>query len=406
MLNTTRFRGTIETLLMILAWDISAQAQSAPKLNRPLTNRSGGQVERAWSLVGPGHRAGAVAFDADGSHLFVGYEDGSIHQYDAKYGRSLGPFLKDAHAPIRAIAYTQVGSPLAYAAPDAEPGAAPAGPGMAAGDRVTLIYPNGDIRARLSRMPGQIITLAYASDGRTIGAIDHLYNIRVWSVPDGSEVLSSAVHRANANRPVAVETRASFSADLKRAVIADEAQGQARPDSWDHLIRLWEADDKEPRFHGWRGGQKITSAVISPDGSRYATGQDDYWLTVYDFKTKKSISGSSAVFTSNMAMLPMIPKAAYLPTFLQFSPGNDFLISDSRSWSVRVNKLNVKVGSVVQELSSPDGRIEPTRAAAFVPKGIRFASGGWEPLEDQKIDGTDLPRFQPMIVWEVEVEGL
>ena len=46
------------------------------------------------------------------------------------------------------------------------------------------------------------------------------------------------------------------------------------------------------------------------------------------------------------------------------------------------------------------------RAAAFLPKGVRIGLGGWERLGDEKFAGTDLRKYEPVTVWEIQPEGI
>jgi len=376
----------VSFILVALAasWPATARAQSAPSRDASVVPFRWDSRGRHLALDGPNLRAGAVAFGPDGSTLFVGYDDGSIRRHDAGSGWQAGRKVEPGSAAIHALAVSADGRGLAVAVP---------GPlnFVVSGDIVTLRRPDGAAVGELSRMPGQVIALAYAADGKTIGAIDHLSNVRVWRVEDRSEVLSSEILRANGVRRVSAEVRASFSADLKRAVIVNSADDVIYKDvPWNHLVGLWEAGVKESRIVGHRTGMEISSAIVSPDGSRFVTAQELHYVFFNDFVSGNSLNGYS----------PGSVRGDIRLTFLMLSPDNRRLVSATKRGAVYVNNLDDKLNGL-RGFGGPNGYV---RAAAFVPKGVRFASGGWDPLGAETIPGTDQPKYEPVILWEVEVE--
>jgi len=374
------------SLVLAASWPTWTWAQPALPPDKPLVPHRRDSRGRVCTLAGPGRHAGAVTFSPDGSTLFVGYVGGSIRRFDAKSGRQLGPTVENHMASIEALAVSPDGQGLAVAAP-ARNSSPPC-------HLVTIRRPVETEISEISRIPGRVIALAYAADGKTIGAIDDLYNIRVWRVEDRTEVSSSEDPlRADGRRLAGAVTRASFSADLKRAVIVNDADSVTFKDApWNHLVRLWEAGSKEQRFFGERSGLGICCALVSPDGSQFVTAQELHYVYYFDFASGRFLHGHSPGFARRGDDL----------TFLMLSPDNRRLVSAEKDGSVIVHDLNDK-------LHGRDGFAGPygyVRAAAFVPNGVRFASGGWAPLGNEKIPGTDLPKYEPVLLWEVEVEGM
>ena len=148
-------------------------------------------------------------------------------------------------------------------------------------------------------MPGRVIALRISTDGTRIGAIDDLYNVRIWRLKDGGEELTSTVCRTS--RPVAESpaTLASFSADLNRAVIVNNVEEIQFGDVlWNHVVWLWEAT-KEPRILGKKLGYDISCAAMSPDEFRLIAIDAGYSTSIYDFATAKELKWSFAMFEFN-----------------------------------------------------------------------------------------------------------
>ena len=385
MIYQASVRASVISLALAVAWPSPTLGQSAPPSDQPPISYRRDSPGRACILEGPSLHAGAVAFSPDGSTLFIGYEDGSIHRHDAKSGRELGRTVEAGLGPIDALAVSPDGQGLAFAVPS--PGTFPPY------DVIKIRRPGGTDLVEFSQMPGRVITLAFAVDGKTIGAINLALVVRLWRVEDRSEVLTSEVHRSSGHRPEAAETRASFSADLKRAVIVNDDDDVTFKDApWNHLVWLWEAGSKEPRLFGSRAGSGICCALVSPDGSQFVTAQELYHVYYNDFASGRFLHGHS----------PGSARRGDDFTFLMLSPDNRRLVSANKRGAVGVNNLDDKLNGS-HGFNGPYGYV---RAAAFVPGGVRFATGGWAPLGAEKIPGKDWPKYEPVLLWEVEVEGM
>ena len=348
-------------------------------------------------IDGPGLRAGAVAFSPDGSNLVVGYYDGTVHRYDTRTGDSLGPPIQPMTSAIHALAIL------------------PNGDGLAVAGYKNLSTPPQDVVAirrrgatefdEIAQIPGPVVTLAYAADGKTIGAIDQIYNIRVWNVEDHQEVARSDDEPVSHQRwPDSPGSLASFSADLKRAVIVNRKQAaidqapivnkrQAAFDQapFNHLTRFWEAGSQGQRIFGFPTSPPVTAATISRDGSRTVIATIDDHLSVIDF-----ISGEALV--SHWAV--QNPRSDE-HQFLHFAADNRTLLRGAKEGVVILENMQDRM-SAEEVFWGPSGYI---RAAAWTAKGARLASGGWERLGNEKLAGTRNPKYEPVILWEVEVEN-
>ena len=326
--------------------------QSAPPTNSPPIPYRRESTGRACILDGPSLRAGAVSFSRDGSTLYVGYEDGTIYRHEAITGWRMGRGVDTGLASIHALTISPDGQEFAFAAPGPRNFVSPGG------DVVTIRRPVETEVGKLSQMRGQIIALAYSADGKSIGAIDHFYNIRVWHVDDRSELANSEDSlRADGRLKPEAGSQASFSSDLKRALIVNNSSMVFKEGSWDHLIRLWESGSKEQRIFGNRGGfesHPITCALISSDGSRFVESHEENSIFCHEFASGRTLQ----------SRIPGARARGNDWTFLMLSPDNRRLVSATKRGAVLVDDFEDKLNGR-QGFNGPSGSV---RAAAFVPK--------------------------------------
>ena len=102
--------------------------EDEPGANYWSTELRGDRPSKLLQLDGPGYRAGAVAFSADGSTVAIGSDDGFIRVYNAVSGRELRAIRAQAAAgtvPIHAVAFSPNGRMIAAAAPEGAAGSTP-----------------------------------------------------------------------------------------------------------------------------------------------------------------------------------------------------------------------------------------------------------------------------------------
>ncbi len=346
-------------------------------------------------LAGPGRRAGAVAFTPDGSCLVVGHDDGSVHRYNASSGLETGQFpARGPNDPIHAIAFAPDGLSFAIAAAVEEPDRPGASPDR--DDSVSIFDDRGRETRRLSRMSGKILAVAFSKNGERIAAIDHAYVAQWWKVDDGSQSAVSVAHRANGQQATHAAARVGFSADLERVVVVNDCrEGDYGGALWSQIVRLVEPGGREPRMIRSQGGtDTIASVALSADGSRVLTAFAEHWILYWDFATVRHVG-------TNYTMIPLgVAAKNRRPAFAAFSPDDRRIVLGSERYAWVHEEDRGKKGGAMHTFEGPGGCI---RAVAFLRDRVRFASGGFAVLDDQLIEGTQHPRYEPVTMWDVQI---
>jgi WD40 repeat protein len=239
--------------------------------------------ERLWWQNG-GATAHGLAFSADGKILAVGSPPG-LHLLDPATGRELRQIRAKGREPVRLVAFAPDGKTVAWAAQDGIV-LSHVATGKEVGrlafegrlvpelaftpDAKALVGCSQDGMVRLWDVAGRKLrkewrahafhcrAVALSHDGKTV-AVSTLGNaVRLWSLPDGTEISAGVDEHDTAIQAVA------FSPDSKLLVSGGR----------DQQLHLWDAAT-------WRSRKAIRTAAgalaISPDGKQFATapGRDD-----------------------------------------------------------------------------------------------------------------------------------
>jgi WD40 repeat protein len=182
--------------------------------------------------------------------------------------------------------------------------------------------------------------VACSPDGQTLltGCADgHVY---LWDLARGSYRKIHAL-----TTPMA----AAFSPDGKRFLTA----------GWDNCVRFWDAATSEPVGRPLPHKAPILSTVLSPDGTRVATGCEDADTAVYVWNLVRG-----EVLWTLTGHLRKVPALA-------FSPDSNLLLTGS--WDRTARLWDLRTGRPHGE---PLCHQDLVQGVAFSPDGMRALTGG------------------------------
>jgi dipeptidyl aminopeptidase/acylaminoacyl peptidase len=206
-------------------------------------------------------------------------------------------------------------------------------------DEVSVPGPPGS-QARLGRFRhrGEVYSVAFSSDGKTMASASADKTIRLWETATRKELRVLQGH-GNAVYSVA------FSPDGKSLASA----------SADKTIRLWEAaTGKEVR--AIQGDSVSISSVFSPDGKTLASISDDRTIRLWETSTGKKIRA--------------IQGNADRVYSVAFSPDGKTLVAGGSEKTIR--QWEIATGKEIRTLQGHQGWVE---SLAFSPDGKILVSG-------------------------------
>ncbi|KZT51139.1 WD40 repeat-like protein [Calocera cornea HHB12733] len=198
----------------------------------------------------------------------------------------------------------------------------------------------------LSGHTGGVTSIAFSPDGRRIvsGSWDH--TLRLWNADTGAAMREPLTGH---DRQV---TSVAFSPDGRRIVSG----------SWENTLRLWNADTgaaiDEP-LTGHTDG--VLSVALSPDSRRIVSGSGDGTLRLWNADTGAAMGEPLTGHDSEV-------------TSVAFSPDGRRIVSGS--WDHTLRLWNADTGAAIGEpLTGHTGEVA---SVAFSPDGRRIVSGSWD----------------------------
>jgi WD40 repeat protein/serine/threonine protein kinase len=317
-----------------------------------------------------GHRSvvRAVVFSPDGRTIASGGEDGSVRLWSLQTKREIRQIRtrekrKKTDAPVRALAFDTKGELLAIATNEGRIqlvnvangsrtrsfmaheggtyGLAISNEGLIASSgfdhAIRLWTTRGELVRTLNGHEGQVRSVAFSPDGRTIVSAGFDRTVRVWTT-DGAAVHVLRGHRA----PV---YQAAFSANGE--LIASGAH--------DKSVRIWKSDDGHlVREHLGREGL-VLDVAIDRSGRILASAGHDATIRLVS-----AVSGE---------LIGTLEGHKGWIQGLAFSPAGDHLASASHDKTIRIwSMLNH------QSVRTLEGHTSWVRDVAFSPDGLTLAS--------------------------------
>ncbi|MGP3989839.1 nSTAND1 domain-containing NTPase [Streptomyces sp. 3N207] len=337
--------------------DVTAhRMRSTPDLRARLASDAG----RTLSTRLPGHGGvgSSVAYAPDGRTLAGGGHDGVVRLWDTAggpgsegMGRPLGEPLRLRTGPVGAVAFSPQEGDLLVATGK--------GGGIQLWDVHDRERPRAVGRPLVSHDEQNIVSVAFAPDGRRLATAGDDGTVRLWD-------LSDPAHPAPFGKPA--EADGSESGSVRAVAFAPDGDTLATA-GYDGTVRMWrssEGDGLEPLGKPLR---EHTAAVwtlaFSPDGRTLATAGFDETVRLWDASAPARLRPLGEPLTEHTA--PVLSVA--------FSPDGRTLASAGEDDSPIL--WNVANPAYPQQLGEPlTGHTEAVWEVAFHPDGRTLASTG------------------------------
>ncbi len=245
-----------------------------------------------------GHTGGiySVAYSPDGARIVTGSADGTVQIWESASGNAVA-VLKGHEASVRSVAYSPDGSTIVSAGVDG-----------------TVRVWDATSRSEVVVLEGHkasVRSVAYRPDGLRIASGSDDGTVRIWDVtrgsevavlegheswvrsvaysPDGSTIVSASLDRTvRIWDPASGEVISTMDADVRSAVYSPGGQyiafGYSSGD-----VGVWNLENKNVVTFG-RHNRSVTAIAISPDGSRIASGSEDWSVRIWDVKSGSPIN--------------------------------------------------------------------------------------------------------------------
>jgi WD40 repeat protein len=126
---------------------------------------------------------------------------------------------------------------------------------------------------------GDIISLAFSPDGQSLAAVTSEQEISLWDVNSGTKIRNFDIH--NYLKDLEYANKVAFTPDGKTLIT-----GGFDKDPYHGVIKLWNTNNAT-LIRSIKDGQSIDSLVISHDGLKFATGNFDSNIKIWEIVTGK-----------------------------------------------------------------------------------------------------------------------
>ncbi|GAP50127.1 hypothetical protein [Streptomyces azureus] len=329
--------------------DVAAyRMRSTPDLRTRLASDAG----RVLATRLPGHdgTGSSVAYAPDGRTLAGGGHDGTVRLWDTG-GRPLGAPLRLGTDRVGAVAFAPAGRDLLAATGD--------GGVIRLWDVRDREHPRTLGRPLVSHDEENIVSAAFAPDGRTLATAGDDGTVRLWDVTDPARP-------APLGEPAAADD--SEDRSVRAVTFAPDGNTLATA-GYDGTVRMWRYggnDGITPLGKPLRAHTApVWTLAFSPDGRTLATAGFDETVRLWDASRPGRLTSLGEPLTGHTA--PVMSVA--------FSPDGETLASAGEDDAPLL--WNVANPAYPQRLGEPlTGHTEPVWEVAFSPDGRTLASTG------------------------------
>lgn len=163
-----------------------------------------------------------------------------------------------------------------------------------------------------------IISLKFSPDNKTLLAVSENQEITLWDASNGSKIQIFDIH--NYLKDVEFATAAAFTPDGNTIISSG-----FNKDPYQGIIKIWNANDGTLR-RTIIDGQSADCLAISHDGSKFAAGNFDHSVKIWDVASGKLLKQ----FVGNKGFVQAIA----------FSPDDQILVSGSNGGTINLWKVN------------------------------------------------------------------
>jgi WD40 repeat protein len=221
----------------------------------------------------------SMAFSPDGKTLAIGSGDGAVRLWDTATRQQIGSPLTVPGGQVISVAFSPDGKRLVTAGSTRND--------LTQSDDGTIqlwdTATRQQIGSPLTVPGGQVISVAFSPDGRTLAAGSAEGTVRLWDVAGRRQIGSPLRPLGKVNEVLSV----AFSPDGKTLASGDQ----------DGTVRLWDVAGRRQQIGSPLTGPlgEVNSVTFSPDGKTLAAGSAEGVARLWDLATRQQIGSPLTV---------------------------------------------------------------------------------------------------------------